>query len=171
MARTFAVDIDPDRFAAVFGRPPEERTAGRTRSCKVCGGWHRLDQPWPHNCRSEAPPRNPDLASPMLFPKFEAFRPDMLNDPDLVINDHREKRDYMERNDLAEYDASGSKPTEAAWVKDRNWDREFVEDIKAAREMDPLAVEPVDVIGRTDLGDAPEVDTTVMPISDVGGPT
>ena len=47
----------------------------------------------------------------------------------------------------------------------------LVEDIKAAQEMDPLAVEPVDVVGQTDLGEATEVDTTVMPIIDVGGPT
>lgn len=168
--RTFAVALDPDQFASVFGVAPE-RTTGRTRSCKVCGDWHSLDQPWPHNCRAEAPPRNPDLASPMLFPKFEPFRPDMLGDPELIINDRREKIDYMERNDLAEYDAGAAKPAEAEWVRERTWDQTFVEDIKTAQEMDPLAVEPVDVVGQTDLGEATEVDTTVMPVIDVGGPT
>jgi hypothetical protein len=95
----------------------------------------------------------------------------MLGDPDLVINDRREKIDYMERNDLAEYDAGAAKPAEAEWVRERKWDQVFVEDIKAAQEMDPLAVEPVDVVGQTDLGEATEVDTTVMPTIDVGGPT
>ncbi len=169
--RTFAVALDPDQFASVFGKPKEDRVTGRSRRCRVCGDWHSLEQPWPHNCRAEAPPRNPDLASPMLFPKFEPFRPDMLGDPDLVINDRREKIDYMERNDLAEYDAGAAKPAEAEWVRERKWDQVFVEDIKAAQEMDPLAVEPVDVVGQTDLGEATEVDTTVMPTIDVGGPT
>ena len=102
----------------------------------------------------------------MLFPKFEPFRPDMLGG-DAVINDRREKRDYMERNDLAEYDA-GVKPTDAP--SEREWEHGFVADIKAAREMDPLAVEPVDVIGRTDLEGAPEVDIAEMPVADQGGP-
>lgn len=33
------------------------------RSCKICGGWHDLDRPWPHNCRPEAPQRS-SLAAP-----------------------------------------------------------------------------------------------------------
>ena len=40
--RTFAVALDPDQFASVFGSAPE-RTTGRTKSCKVCGDWHSLD--------------------------------------------------------------------------------------------------------------------------------
>lgn len=37
----------------------------RQRKCKVCDGWHDLDQPWPHNCLPEAPQRS-HLAAPMI---------------------------------------------------------------------------------------------------------
>lgn len=36
------------------------------RSCRVCGGWHDLDQPWPHNCLPEAPQRS-NLSAPMII--------------------------------------------------------------------------------------------------------
>lgn len=35
------------------------------RLCRVCGGWHRLDQPLPHNCRPEAPRRG-NYAAPRV---------------------------------------------------------------------------------------------------------
>jgi hypothetical protein len=157
MSRSHPVAIDPDQFAAVFG-PKPERSNGRSRLCKTCGDWHSLDQPWPHNCRPPAPPRS-HLAAPMLFPKFEPFRPDMF--AETVINDRRDKRDYMERHDLVEYDA-GVKPVQGP--SEREWEQEFVADFKAAQEMDPLAIEPVDVIGRTDLNESPEVDMAVTPV-------
>jgi len=37
----------------------------RTRLCKVCGGWHDLDQEWPHNCR-EWVPQMQFLAAPRV---------------------------------------------------------------------------------------------------------
>lgn len=39
----------------------------RERFCKVCKGWHRLDQPWPHNCRQEDWRQRSDLPGPMLI--------------------------------------------------------------------------------------------------------
>lgn len=36
------------------------------RFCKVCRGWHDLDQPWPHNCLPEVPQRS-DLPAPMVI--------------------------------------------------------------------------------------------------------
>lgn len=36
------------------------------RFCKVCRGWHDLDEPWPHNCRGEANWKRSPLAAPML---------------------------------------------------------------------------------------------------------
>lgn len=39
----------------------------RQRLCKVCGGWHDLDQPWPHNCSThEQSKRAEDLPVPMM---------------------------------------------------------------------------------------------------------
>lgn len=156
MGRTHAIDLDHDKFSAIFGKP--ERSVGKSRLCKSCGDWHSLDKPWPHNCRPPAPPRA-NMPAPMLAPKFEAFRPDMF--ADTVINDRAEKRDYMERHELVEYD-TGVKPTDHP--TERQWEQEFVQDMKAAMEMDPLAIEPVDVIGRTNLNESPEVDLDVTPV-------
>ena len=36
------------------------------RFCKVCRGWHDLDEPWPHNCLPEAPQRS-DLPCPSVI--------------------------------------------------------------------------------------------------------
>lgn len=157
MGRTHLLKLDPDQHARIFGQR-EEAKPGRSRLCKSCGDWHSLDEPWPHNCRPERPKRS-HLASPMLFPKFEPFRPDMM--ADVVINDRREKRDYMERNDLVEYDTGVKPPPEPSA---RQWEEQFVQDMKAAIETDPLNIEPVDVIGRTDLNESPEVDMAVTPV-------
>lgn len=35
----------------------------RQRLCKVCGGWHDLDKPWPHNCVTHERPMQ-HLAAP-----------------------------------------------------------------------------------------------------------
>jgi hypothetical protein len=39
----------------------------RERFCKVCTGWHRLDQPWPHNCREEDWTQRSELPGPMII--------------------------------------------------------------------------------------------------------
>jgi hypothetical protein len=36
------------------------------RLCKVCGDWHDLNRPWPHNCMPEAPQRS-ELACPAVI--------------------------------------------------------------------------------------------------------
>ncbi|MBX5157034.1 hypothetical protein HJB88_21160 [Rhizobium sp. NZLR5] len=35
----------------------------RERYCRVCGGWHQLDE-WPHNCLPAQNPAQSDLPSP-----------------------------------------------------------------------------------------------------------
>lgn len=37
------------------------------RFCKMCRGWHDLDQPWPDNCRPERNWNRADFASPRLI--------------------------------------------------------------------------------------------------------
>lgn len=37
------------------------------RFCKVCKGWHDLDQPWPSNCAPERNMVRADLPSPRLI--------------------------------------------------------------------------------------------------------
>tara|TARA_R110000823_G_scaffold10557_3_gene36777 strand:+ start:1521 stop:1850 length:330 start_codon:yes stop_codon:yes gene_type:complete len=39
----------------------------RERLCKVCGGWHDLDMPWPDNCWPERTMMRSDLAAPMII--------------------------------------------------------------------------------------------------------
>jgi ribosomal protein S21 len=36
------------------------------RYCKICGGWHDLNEPWPSNCLPERPQRS-DFPAPMLI--------------------------------------------------------------------------------------------------------
>jgi hypothetical protein len=132
---------------------------GRSRLCKVCGDWHSLARPWPHNCREPAPPRA-RLSAPQIAPRFEAFRTGRLEGA-AIINDRREKQDYMERHDLVEYDA-GVRPEPEQ--NDRQWREEFAQDLKRAIETDPLNVRPVDVIGQSDTDGAPEVDTAAIEV-------
>lgn len=131
------------------------RPAGRSRLCKVCGDWHRLDRPWPHNCRAEAPPRNPDLAVPMIAPTFQPFCTSPLDDG-VIINSRAEKREYMARHDLAEYDEGVGKRNE--WVEERELERQVVADLKRFHETDAenlspdLKAVPIDEAGSLDEG-------------------
>lgn len=36
------------------------------RLCKVCGGWHDLERPWPDNCRDEPNWAQSDLPGPYI---------------------------------------------------------------------------------------------------------
>lgn len=38
----------------------------RSRLCKVCGDWHDLDRPWPHNCATHEPSKRGDYPVPMM---------------------------------------------------------------------------------------------------------
>lgn len=144
-------------YARIFG--PRETGQGRARRCRVCGDWHSLDRPWPHNCRSEAPPRA-DLASPMIAPPFQPFRTGRMDDAAIITN-RAEKRDYMERNDLAEYD-DGVKPEREQ--TQREWQEEFVADFKRVMETDPLNRPPVERLGDTDTDGAGDISTDDMQV-------
>lgn len=136
----------------------EHIVPGRSRLCKHCGDWHSMARPWPHNCREPAPPRA-RLAAPRIAPRFDAFRTGMLDGA--VINDRREKRGFMERRDLVEFDEGVTAPPEQT---DRQWREELAQDVKRAMETDPLAVPPVDVIGQIDTDGAPEIDAAAIEV-------
>lgn len=157
MTRVAMSDLG-DNYARIFGQP--ERGTGRARLCKACGGWHSLAKPWPHNCRSEAPPRA-NLAAPMLAPKFEPF---VAGDHDapVIINDPRDKRSFMDRHDLVEFDAGVTKEPEQT---EKQWVSEFVEDFKRAEQTDPLNRPPTEIVGRTDLEGAAEIDPTKIEVA------
>jgi hypothetical protein len=147
-----AVDLSKADFERVFG-PREPMEAGtRKRSCRSCGGWHDLNKPWPHNCRPPAPPKNPDLATPQIAPPFQAFKTGELDGAEIITNRH-EKREYMERHDLVEYDA-GVKPDNPS---EREIEREYVQDFKRFMETDPLNIEPIDRVGEMDNDGAGDI--------------
>jgi len=130
---------DPTQHARIFGAPERAEAPGRSRKCRTCDGWHRLDRPWPHNCRPPAPPRNKDLATPQVAPPFQPFRTGKLDHAETITNRH-EKHEYMERNDLAEYDAGVGHRNE--WAEHYDYERGVVSDIKRFIETDPLAIPP-----------------------------
>lgn len=147
-----------DEYARIFGKP--ETGTGRARLCKVCGDWHSLSKPWPHNCRSEAPPRA-KLAAPMIAPKFEPFVAG-THDAPVIIDDPRDKRAYMDKHDLVEFDEGIAPPAEPT---EREWLAEFVEDFNKAEQTDPLNRPPTEIIGRTDLEGAAEIDHTTIEVA------
>lgn len=146
-----------DDYRRIFGTP-EPGNVGRTRLCKVCGGWHRMSA-WPHNCRREAPPRA-NLAAPMLAPRFDAFVAGSHDAP-VVINDRRDKREYMEVRDLVEFD-EGVAPEPEPTAREQIGD--IVADMKRVMETDPLNLPPVQRIDQLPADDAGTIDTTDMEI-------
>lgn len=140
--------------------PADPLPPGRHRKCRVCGDWHALALPWPHNCRPEAPPRSP-LASPQLAPKFQEHMTG-VTETAVYIGDRSTQREYMKREGLVTFDAGVSNAE--TWTDERRYDQQLVQDIKRSMELDPLAIEPVPVLGREDLNGAPEVDMTDMPV-------
>jgi hypothetical protein len=156
--------VDPDRHKKIFGHR-EDRAPGRYRACKTCGGEHRLDQPWPHNCRKPAPPRNRDLSTPQITPPFQAFRTGLLDTAETIGSRH-EKREYMARNDLVEFDEGITKDDDH-WTYDYKVDREIVSDIKRFIETDPLNIPPdlkAAPMEAGDLDDGTEIDASDIEI-------
>jgi hypothetical protein len=155
---TILSDLPRDEYARIFGAQGQRGT-GRARLCGHCGAWHKIGE-IPHNCRDEAPPRS-HLAAPMIAPKFEPFQTGALEDP-VIINDRRDKRNHMDRNDLVEFD-EGVKPPPPP--TQREWMEGFVKDFQRAEQEDPLNRPPVERIGETDTNEAGEIDTTGMEIA------
>lgn len=133
--------MDPARHAAIFGPRDdlEPDVPGRKRRCRVCGDWHRTDRPWPHNCRPEAAPRNRDLSTPQIAPPFEPFKAGAVEEPE-VISSRNDKREYMKRHDLVEYDSGVGDRNE--WVEQHEERREIVDTLKRFHETDPLNLSP-----------------------------
>lgn len=131
------VGLTSEQFARIFGSKDDldAAPAGRSRKCRTCGGWHRLDKPWPHNCRPPAPPRSRNLASPMIAPAFEAFKAGPMPD-DAVIGSRNDKREYMKRNDLCEYE-TGIRNKNAQWVRERERKNQIAQTISDFWETDP----------------------------------
>jgi hypothetical protein len=147
-------------YSRIFGNRDDSAPAtSRQRLCKVCGGWHTASS-WPHNCRPEAPARS-YLPSPRLAPRFDPFIAGTFDAPE-VINDRADKRNYMQKHDLVEYDA-GVTPESAPSA--RQWEAEFAADLQRAVQTDPLNRPPTEIIGQTDTEGAGEIDVTDLEIA------
>jgi len=131
-----------EQYNRIFGPKDDldDNGPGRSRKCKVCGGWHKLDKPWPHNCRPEAPQRA-DYPTPMVAPPFQPFKTGVLEGAEVITN-RAEKRDFMARRDLVEYDAGVENQRTPEWVQHYDTERDVVADIKRFHETDPLNLPP-----------------------------
>ncbi|MEM1149297.1 MAG: hypothetical protein AAGI03_01900 [Pseudomonadota bacterium] len=124
--------MEAERHARLFGPKLEDSSVGRTRKCKVCGGWHRTDQPWPHNCREPAPPRS-DLAAPQLAPGFHEHVHGAGGPDATYIGDRGAQREFMKREGLANWEPGiGKRPD---WVAEAEHRESIRETIKKAEQI------------------------------------
>lgn len=168
--------MDPEQHAAIFGPrdPMDAGGPGRFRRCRSCGGWHERGKV-PHNCRPPAPPRNPNLHTPQVAPGFAPFLASQQGRE--VISTRAERRDYMERHDLVDYDEGVRKEGEH-WTEERaeidtikrtmaefrQTDTDYLSNIAGFDVTNP---ERVDDTGSLDEGT--EIETDGMDIADGQG--
>lgn len=129
-----AYRISREKHRRIFGDPdPMDQTGpGRSRRCNVTGQWYKLGQN-PHNL-PPAEKRNPDLAMPMIAPAFQPFKASIHPDAP-VIGSRGDKREFMERNGLTEYE-SGVRNEAAQWSREHDNRREIEDTIKRFDETD-----------------------------------
>ena len=134
--------ISADRHADIFGPrdDADQPTPGRSKQCKSCGGWHRTDEPWPHNCRPYR--RNMQhLDAPRIISDIEPHV-----EGGVYIDSRQTQRKFMKQNGLVEHEHF----TETAGTHKQDfgkeYERELVADIKQAMETDPLNRPPPEMI-------------------------
>lgn len=148
--------VDPKAFERIFGPREDGPKAGRFFTCRHCGEVHQRGRV-PHNCRDVAPPRA-DFATPMIAPGFEPFRTGLLPGAE-VINDRREKQEYMRKNDLVEYDEGVT--NELSWAEEKELEREIMLDLKRFAETDTDYYTPDLKAERLDEGGSLEEGTEI----------
>jgi len=158
-------EMTPERHTEIFGPPSrEDPGVGRSRLCRTCGGWHKLSA-WPHNCRPPQIGPTQKLAAPQLAPSFEPFKTGKLDTAE-VIGSRGDKREYMKRNDLVEYDTGIGDRND--WVEEYDNGRQIVADIKRFHETDPENLSPDLKAQRMDdagsLDEGTEIETENMEI-------
>lgn len=127
--------ISAERHEAIFGPVDDlmEEKTGKKRLCKTCGGWHRIDRPWPHNCR---PPQRKmqHLPAPTIIGDIPAHRVG-----DEIIDGRRQQREFMARTGFVEHESmEETAGTHKQDFSSRKYEEELVGDIKRALEEDPL---------------------------------
>lgn len=146
--------VSAEAFARVFG-PRETFTdeePARRRLCKACGGWHRVDEPWPHNCRSpdDRPPQY--LSAPLLIHDVEPHR-----HGDWIITSRNEQREFMRRTGAVEHDEMRETAgTHRQDFASRTYQEDLVQDVKRAMQEDPLNSPPPLMIEEANAAAEPE---------------
>lgn len=144
-------------YARIFGKKDDQdrKEGQRQRMCKYCGGWHNLSA-WPHNCLPPAPPK-PKFAAPRVTRPFQEH---VMGGR--IIGDPRAQRAFMDEHGLVPFD-EGVKPEREQTA--REWEAQFASDVKrAVQEVTNENREPVEIIGRTDLSEADEIDTSSIEV-------
>lgn len=159
--------VSADRHNAIFGKPTAtgKRVGRRRYYINRHTDEITLRGTEGHNLLEPLPPANRDLSSPQIAPTFQEHVAGDHRDP-VVIGDRSAKRDYMERNGLAEYDEGVGHRNE--WVEERQNMEDIVDTVKMAMERDPLSLEPWEKPQRLDekgsLAEGTEIDTGNMEI-------
>jgi len=129
------LDINKDRYAAIFGQRDDDlwgESGGRQRHCKQCGGWHRTDEPVPHNCRT-IKRRMQYLSAPQIMPDVPVHR-----SGDVIINSRSDQREFMKRTGFVEHeDFEATAGTGKQDFTSREYEEDLVNDIKRAIEEPP----------------------------------
>lgn len=131
--------VSKDKWSSVFGAPDHERTHGRQKLCRTCGGWHLVDA-WPHNCMA------PDWRPPQYLPApmVVADVPEHVAEPGWVIGSRSDQREYMRRTGRVEWEdfpetaGTHRQHHEKGTAGYRTYEQGLVADIKRAMEEDPL---------------------------------
>lgn len=76
----------------------------RERLCRVCWGWHDLDEPWPAECvYAKTPRKTSDLTAPMVMRDIEPYRSPVDGKP---IGSRSARREDLKANDCVEWEPS-----------------------------------------------------------------
>ena len=70
----------------------------RSRYCKVCGGWHGTDDPWPEECFGHFRPRGASIQIIKDIEPYRAVAVDIATGKPPVLGGRRQHREFLKRN-------------------------------------------------------------------------
>lgn len=71
------------------------------RFCRICEGWHDLDEPWPERCRGY----NPATSSVQIIKDIEPYQSvaaDKETGKPVLVGGRRQHREFLKRNNYVE---------------------------------------------------------------------
>lgn len=86
------------------------------RSCRVCNGWHDLDDGWPERCTGHWKPATArsDIPAPMVMRDIEPYRSMITGE---CIQGRRQHRDHLRAHSCIEVGNETPKPRIASKAK------------------------------------------------------